>query len=205
MDAIRTALEKVGIFRGEILTPPDFAALRGTGRASELEGWGFAAPVTSATAEVFLSAAARALSVGLFQSPIGVTFLCLTLQVAGAQVRLVVDLADSRIRRLLSWSAEHRKLKFILSARGTEPRLHVVSVNHAHLESLLEHAKTLRPVRPTHHAVALAAAASELAAPQYVDSLKDGVEVTDVSVCTIAPNTEEILAMASPETATTVH
>lgn len=205
MDAIKAALESIGIFRGEILSPRDSAELREPGWASELEGWGFSVPSTKAIEGYFRSAATSALSVGLIQSPIGVTFLCLTAQVASAQVRLVADLADSRIRRLLSWSAEHRKLKVILSARGTEPGLTVFSVDKACLDSLLELAKTLRPVPPTHHALALAKAAYELTAPQYVDSLDDGVEVTEVSVCTIAPDASELFAMGIPGATTAVH
>jgi len=205
MDAIKAALESIGILRGEILSPRDFAGLQEPGWASEPDGWGFAVPSTKAIERYFRSTATSALSVGLVQSPLGVTFLCLTAQVASAQVRLVADLADSRIRRLLSWSAEHRKLKFILSARGTEPGLTVFSVDKACLDSLLELAKTLRPVPPTHHALALAKAAYELTAPKYVDSLDDGVEVTEISVCTIAPDAREILAMEGQGATTAAH
>lgn len=197
MDAIRAALEGIGIFRGEILAPQDLAGFLEPDCGSELEGWGFAVPSTRAIEESFRSAATSALSIGLLQSPTGVIFLCVTAQVASAQVRLVADLADSRIRRLLSWSAEHRKLNVILRAQDAEPILAVFSVNKAHLDSLLELAKTLRPVPPTHHAVALAKAAYELTTPQCVESLDVGVEVIEVSVCTIAPDASEILAMES--------
>lgn len=63
----------------------------------------------------------------------------------------------------------------------------------------------LPPVPPTHHALALAKAPYELTPPQYVDSLDDGFEVTEVSVCTIAPDASEIFAMESPGATTAVH
>jgi hypothetical protein len=78
-------------------------------------------------------------------------------------------------------------------------------VDKACLDSLLELAKTLRPVPPTHHALALAKAAYEVTVPQYVDSLDDGFELTEVSVCTIAPDASEIFVMESPGATMAVH
>jgi hypothetical protein len=201
---MKAALEQFGVFRGAIVTPEDFAPFRGvSGEPFGLEGWAFAVPVSDTVGKAFWKATTCASSVGVLRSLLGPTFLSVTIQASGAQARIVVDLADSRVQRLLRWCAERGELKVIWSTMGRGPgRLTVFSADRTHIESVLGQTQTSRPLSPLHHAVALAAASYELTACDYLDSLDEGVAVTDVSVCTITPDASEICAMEGPGTAT---
>lgn len=107
MDSLQEALEKLGIYRAMILAPQDFAELRrGAGDSTpELTGWGFAVPVSDPIGMALRREGPGGLFVGLLQTPSGLELLCATLQVGRAQVRIVVDSADSRAQGLLHWSA----------------------------------------------------------------------------------------------------
>lgn len=205
MKAIKAALEQLGIFRGTILSPEDFAGLRrGVGNSTpELTGWGFAVPVTETVGKALHENAGGGLFVGLLRTPAGLTLLCVTLQVRETQIRIVVDSADSRVRELLGWSAERGEMRLVFSTQGTEhARLIAYPVERAYLESLIEHAHSVRGLPPLLHAVELATAVHELTAPDYIESCDEGIVVKKVLVCTITPNAGEIRAM---ESASTLH
>src|SRR5690606_32758892 len=106
VDSLQEALEKLGICRGTILAPEDFAELRrGAGDSTpELAGWAFSVPVGGPIGMALRREGSGGLFVGLLQTPSGLALLCATLQVGRVQVRTVVDSADSRAQELLRWS-----------------------------------------------------------------------------------------------------
>lgn len=208
MDSLQEALEKLGICRGTILAPEDFAELRrGAGDSTpEVSGWGFSVPVNGPIGMALRHEAAGGLFVGLLQTPSGLELLCATLQVGRAQVRIVVDSADSRAQGLLRWSAKHGEMRFICSTSGeNQARLIAFPVDKTYLESLIEHTQTSRALPPLLHAVELAMAVHELTALDYIESCEEGVDVNEVMVCTITPDAAEIGAMRRAAGAATVH
>lgn len=208
MKAIHAALEQLGIFRGTILSPEDFAGLRrGVGNSTpELTGWGFAVPVSDPIGMALRREGPGGLFVGLLQTPSGLELLCATLQVGRAQVRIVVDSADSRAQGLLHWSAKHGEMRFICSTSGeNQARLIAFPVDKTYLESVIEHSQTSRALPPLLHAVELAMAVHELTALDFIESCEEGVDVNEVVVCPITPDATEIGAMRRAAGAATVH
>lgn len=200
MKGVAEALEHIGIFRGGILTPDDFAdLLEAAGKpVPALEGWGFTVPMSNAAARAIRRSSKNlALSAGVFESPLGLLLLVVTLQAASAQVRIVADLADSRIQQLLRWSLERGTMTFLCGARSAgQARLVVHAVEKSDISSILEHVTTPCSVSFLHHAVEMASAAWILTGPDYIDSSDSAIKVREVSVCTILPNTAGIAEMA---------
>jgi len=200
MKGVEEALEHLGIFRGGILTPDDFADLvEGAGNpVPALEGWGFTVPMSKAAARAIRRSSKKlALSAGVFESPLGLLLLVVTLQAASTQVRIVSDLTDLRIQQLLRWSLERGTMTFLCGARSDgRTRLVVHGVEKSDISSLLEHTPTSCSVPFLHHAVEMASAAWILKEPGYIDSSDSAIKVREVSVCTILPNTAGIAEMA---------
>lgn len=200
MKGVAEALEHLGIFRGGILTPDGFADLvEAAGKpVPALEGWGFTVPMSKAAARAIRRSSKNlALSAGVFESPLGLLLLVVTLQAASTQVRIVADLADSRIQQLLRWSLERGTMTFLCGARSAgQARLVVHGVEKNDVSRILEHETTPCSVSFLHHAVEMASAAWILKEPDYIDSADTSVKVREVSVCTILPNTASIAQMA---------
>lgn len=208
MDSLQEALEQLGVYRGAILAPEDLMELRRGAECSapDRAGWTFVVPVSETIGMALRQDAKSGLFVGLLRTPSGLALLCVTLQVGRAQVRIVVDAADSRAQELLRWSAEHGEIQLICSTRGaTQARLIAYPVEMAHLESLIDHTHSVRVLPPLHHALELAAAVHELGAVEYIKSCEEGVDVEEVLVCTITPDAGEIQAMRRAAGAVTKH
>lgn len=200
MKAVAEALEQLGIYRGGIVTPKDFEQLaEDAGEPMrELEGWGFTVPMSKAASRALRrSPTAIGLSVGIFQTPLGLSLFVATLQAANVQVRVVADLADPRIQQLLRWSAERGAMTFLCAARGEKRvRLIVHSVETEDVSRILEQTPHRCTVPFLHHAVELASAAWVLKEPAYIGSCDSAMKVKEVSVCAIAPDAAGIAEMA---------
>lgn len=200
MRGIAEAFEHLGIYRGGLVTPKEFAEITEDARRPMpgLEGWGFTVPMSKAASRALRRSSTEiSLSVGIFRTPLGLSLFVVTLQAANAQVRVVADLADPRIQQLLRWSAERGAMTFLCGARGEKRvRLIVHSVETEDISTILERTPQGCTVSFLHHAVELASAAWVLKAPEYIESCDSAVKVKEVSVCTIVPDAAGIAEMA---------
>lgn len=199
MNGVNEAFEHLGIFRGGIVTPKDFAEMVEDAGESVpgLEGWGFTVPMSKNADRAIRRSPKVALSVGVFGTPLGLSLFVATLQAAETQVRVVADLADPRIQHLLRWSADRGAMTFLCAARGAKRvRLIVHSVEREDVAAILEKTPQRCTVPFLHHAVEMASAAWLLKELDYIESCDRAVRVKEVSVCTIVPDAATIAQMA---------
>jgi hypothetical protein len=199
MKGVNEAFEHLGIFRGGIVTPKDFAEMvEDAGKpVAGLEGWAFSVPMSKNADRAIRRSPKVALSVGVFGTPLGLSLVVATLQAASVQIRVVADLADPRIQHLLRWSADRGAMTFLCAARGAKRvRLMVHSVEREDIATILEQTPRRCTVPFLHHAVEIASAAWVLKELDYIESCDRARRVKEVSVCTIVPDAARIAEMA---------